>query len=372
MAEAHDVAARWGAVEWRRDAGRSRVGAALGGLPPRDSAMLRQFATTIPTAGTYNLRFDYVLAPETMEELTSNPRPLRRRWKPFRLATFLIAVLVGGVICYWYVDRRRLALPTFCQGERLVISEPISRPNASASRSRTEWKLPSGLALLQDSIDVSFDRKWAVVWGDRVLGKDARKSCWLIDLQTAGIEDLLTTSDGKVAAIVRDLVGATFSPDGKHLLIAARGGETACVLDLSTAETTVVSGLEHSRILWLGNRLLVSSGWRKCSEIFSITGERQEPLKVRGQILASDPAGTTLVLDCPPAVVNLEGKVLRDFGGNSCDSELPLLSRSGNWVGIFCNVNDEWAYSVVSTTTDRVFRLRRPWGETLATYRQRR
>ena len=300
-----------------------------------------------------------------MEELTSDPCPPRRRWKPICLGTLLTAVLVVGAICYWYVDRFRLALPTFRPGERLAIGE-FSRSSGSASPSKTEWKLPSGLALLQDSIDVSFDRKLAVIWGNRVLGEDVRKSCWVVDLRTAGVEDLLTKSNGRVATIVRDPARATFSPDGKRLLISALGGETACIIDLSTGETTVVSGLKHSDILWIGNRLLVSSGWSTHPEVFSITGEREVQPKVRGWILASDPTGTKLVLAYPAAVVNLEGEVLRDFGSHSCDRELPLLSRSGNWAGIFCNLNHEWAYSVVSTTADEALRLRRPWGATLA------
>jgi hypothetical protein len=301
-----------------------------------------------------------------MEELTSDPCPVRRCWKAICFGTLLVAVLVVAAICYWYVDRLRVALPAFRPGESLAIGESTSRPGGSASPSRTEWKLPSGLALLRDSIDVSFDRKSAVIWGDRVLGKDVKKSCWVVDLRTGGIEDLLAKSHGKVATIVRDPARVTFSPDGKRLLISAPGGESACIIDLSTGETTVLSGLERSHILWMGNRLLVSSGWRNHPEVFSITGERQAQPRVRGRIIASDPTGSKLVLDDPPAVVNLEGNVLRSFGGPSCDKEVPLLSRSGNWAGIFCNQNDEWAYSVVSTTTDEVLRLRRPWGATLA------
>ncbi len=64
--------------------------------------------------------------------------------------------------------------------------------------------------------------------------------------------------------------------------------------------------------------------------------------------------------------MNFEGETLREFGGHECDKDVPLLSRSGNWAGMFCKVEDEWAYSVVSTTSDEVFRLKRPWGATFA------
>jgi hypothetical protein len=302
----------------------------------------------------------------TTEEVKSVSGVFRCCWKPIRRGTLLLLVLVVGAVCYWYIDRRRLALPRFRQGEKLVIWEAASTPDVSTSPPKTEWKLLSGLALLSSSIDVSADRKLAIVWGERKFGNETRKSCWLIDLQTAEIEDLSTTSNGKVAAIVRDPARATFSPDGKHLLISAQGGQTACILDHSTGNTIAISGLEHWDILWSGNRLLISSGWREHPEVFNIAGERQEQPKVRGRVIASDPSGTKLLLWYPPAVVNLEGETLREFGGHSCDKEVPLLSRSGNWAGVFCSVEDEWAYSVVSTTSDEVFRLRRPWGATFA------
>jgi hypothetical protein len=189
----------------------------------------------------------------------------------------------------------------------------------------------------------------------------------VIDLQTAEIEDLADRSDGKVAAIVHDPARAAFSLDGKHLLVCARGGETACILELSTGQTSVVTGLVQSDILWIGHRLLVSSGWRQRPEVFSIAGERQEQPKVRGRIIASDPTGTKLLMWFPDvSVVSPEGEVIRKFGAHSCDKEVPLLSRSGNWTGVFCEEKDGWAYSVVSTTTDQVLRLRRPWGATFA------
>jgi len=65
-------------------------------------------------------------------------------------------------------------------------------------------------------------------------------------------------------------------------------------------------------------------------------------------------------------VVSSEATVLREFGHCACDKEKPLLSRSGNWAGVFCQGDDGWAYSVVSTTTNKVYRLKRPWGATFA------
>jgi hypothetical protein len=65
-------------------------------------------------------------------------------------------------------------------------------------------------------------------------------------------------------------------------------------------------------------------------------------------------------------VVSPEGTVLRRLA-HACDRDEPRLSRSGNWAGVFCKGDDDsWAYSVVSTTTDKVYRLKRPWGTTFA------
>jgi hypothetical protein len=205
----------------------------------------------------------------------------------------------------------------------------------------------------------------AVVWGERVLGKAARKSCWLIGLHTAEIEDLLTRSDEKTAAIVRDSERVTFSPDGTHLLISMKERRNACIVDLSTRKSVVISRPEPFSVLWIGNRLLLSS-WEH-AEICDVAGKLQEPLKLRGDVVASDPTGTKLLLRLlGVTVVNSGGEVLRRVGDGACDREAPLLSRSGNWAGIYCHGRDGWAYSVVSTTTDKVFRLKRPWGATLA------
>ena len=187
----------------------------------------------------------------------------------------------------------------------------------------------------------------------------------MIDLQTRKVEDLLNKSDGRIAEIVRDPRRVAFSPEGTRLLISARDEKTACVLDLSTGETVVIDRLGGSSIFWIGNRLLFS-GHGNHSRICDVAGGRQEQAKVCGRIIASDPTGTKLLLDYPATVVNLDGQVLREFGGSACDKEVPLLSRSGNWAGVFCDGEDGWAYSVVSTTTDMVYRLRRPWGATFA------
>jgi hypothetical protein len=256
--------------------------------------------------------------------------------------------------------------PKFNQGEMLPIRAAALKPNVPAYRPKTGWKLLSGLSLLRSSIDVSSDRTLAVVWGERAFGAEARKSCWLIDLQTAEIKDLLSESNDSVAAIVRDPKRVTFSPDGRHLLVSAQDGETACILDLSTGKTVIINDLEHSDVLWVGDRLLFSHG-PVATKIYDLTGRLQAQPKVDGCILASDPTGTKLLVDYPDlAVVDPEGKVLRKLSDNACDKEVPLLSRSGNWAGIFCNEKDEWAYSVVSTTTDEILRLRRPWGATFA------
>ncbi len=230
---------------------------------------------------------------------------------------------------------------------------------------KTTWKLPSGLVLSQHSVDVSFDRRRAVVWGQRVHGKESRESCWLLNLETAEIEDLLSTCEEKSARILRDAIDARFSPDAKHLLITANGESGACVLDLRTRKSVLVSVGENGAIMWFGNRLLIGSV-RGC-EIRDLAGNLQEK-KALHRVIACDPTGRKLLVRSfsDPMVVSPEATVLREFGGSACDKEEPQLSRSGNWAGVFCEGEDGWAYSVVSTTTDKVYRLRRPWGATFA------
>lgn len=97
------------------------------------------------------------------------------------------------------------------QGE----ADAAPRPDQLMSPPRIEWKLPSGLRLSRESVDISFDRQLGVVWGERVLGKASQKSCWLIDLQTGKIEDLLIKSDEKAARIFRDIENARFAPQRK-------------------------------------------------------------------------------------------------------------------------------------------------------------
>ena len=203
-----------------------------------------------------------------------------------------------------------------------------------------------------------------VVWGERVLGKVSQRSCWLIDLQTGEIEDLLNKSDEKAAGIIRDAKNVRFSPNGKHLLIAANDYRSACILDLSTRKSIVVRRPEYCTILWIGDHLLFAGSDN--SEIRDVTGNLLEK-KLLGHVIASDPTGRKLLVGrLDPAVISPEATVLRELGGSACDKESPLLSRSGNWAGAFCEGKDGWAYSVVSTTTDKVYRLRRPWGATLA------
>ncbi len=212
----------------------------------------------------------------TTEEEKSVPGVFTHCWKPIR------AERSWSWSSEWSatgISTDAVLLPRFRQGEKLVIWAAASGLNVPVSPPKNEWKLFSGLALLSSSVDVSSDRKLAIVWGERTFGNETRKSCWLIDLQTAEIEDLSTTSNGKVAAIVRDPARATFSPDGKHLLISAQGGQTAFILDHSTGNTIAISGLERSDILWSGNRLLILAGWREHPEVFSIAGERQEQPK---------------------------------------------------------------------------------------------
>jgi hypothetical protein len=230
---------------------------------------------------------------------------------------------------------------------------------------KSSWKLPSGLVLSQRSVDVSFDRKRAVVWGQRVLDKASTESCWLVNLETAEIEDLLPKSEEMSARILRAADDARFSPDGRHLLITAHGEKSACVLDLGTRKSVVLSVGETGRVLWLGKRLLVASE-NNC-EVRDVAGKLQEKKALKG-IIACEPTGRMLLVQSFPdtMVVSLEATVLREFGGSPCDKERPLFSRSGNWAGVFCEGKDGWAYSVVSTTTDKVYRLRRPWGATFA------
>src|SRR5262249_23724222 len=116
---------------------------------------------------------------------------------------------------------------------------------------------------------------------------------------------------------------------------------------------------------WIGNRLLIDD-WRVC-EIRDVAGNLKEKKALSG-VIASDPTGKKLLVHSfsDPMVVSPEATVLREFGGSACDKETPRLSRSGNWAGVFCEGKDGWAYSVVSTTTDKVYRLRRPWGATFA------
>lgn len=152
-------------------------------------------------------------------------------------------------------------------------------------------------------------------------------------------------------------------PNGKHLLITANDYESACILDLSTRKSVVVG--RTGTILWIGNRLLFES-WPSPSEIRDVAGRLLEK-KLLSDVIASDPTGTKLLVgSLNPVVISPEATVLRELGGSACDKERPLLSRSGNWAGVFCEGKDGWAYSVVSTTTDKVYRLRRPWGATLA------
>jgi len=230
---------------------------------------------------------------------------------------------------------------------------------------KSEWKLPSGLMLSRRSVDISFDRRQAAVCGQRVLGKASAESCWLVNLETAEIEDLLSKCEEKAARILRDPKDARFSPNGKHLLITANGEKSACVLDLGTRKSVVVSVGENGTIMWFGNRLLIG-GLTGC-EIRDVAGNLLEKKALSG-VIASDPAGRKLLVQFsdPPMVVSPEATVLREFGGTACDREAPQLSRSGNWAGAFCEGKDGWAYSVVSTTTDKVYRLRRPWGATFA------
>jgi hypothetical protein len=229
---------------------------------------------------------------------------------------------------------------------------------------KTEWKLLSGLTLSRRSVDISFDRRQAVVWGQRVLGKASTESCWLVNLETAEVEDLLSKCEEKAAGILRDPKDARFSPDGKHLLITAIGEKGACVLDLGTRKSVAVSVGENGTIMWFGNRLLIG-GSNGC-EIRDVAGKLQVKKALSG-VIASDPTGRKLLVQSSdPMVVSPEATVLREFGGNACDKERPQLSRSGNWAGVFCEGKDGWAYSVVSTTTEKVYRLRRPWGATFA------
>ena len=224
---------------------------------------------------------------------------------------------------------------------------------------RTEWKLLSGLTLLQGSLDISFDRKLGVVWGERTLDMVHKKSYWLIDLQTGEVEDLLIKFEEKAADIVRGSEDVRFSPDGKHLLISAHYCKSARIFDLSTRKCVVVGGGEYRTILWVGNRLLFES--LHSSEIRDVAGKVLEK-KLLDNVIASDPTGKKLLVGWPrPMVISPEATILREFGDSACDKETPLLSRSGNWAGVFCKGEDGWAYSVVSTTTDKVYRLRRPW-----------
>ncbi len=217
---------------------------------------------------------------------------------------------------------------------------------------------------MQGSLDISFDRKLGVVWGERTLDTVHKKSYWLIDLQTGEVEDLLIKFEEKAADIVRGSEDVRFSPDGKHLLISAHYCKSARIFDLSTRKCVVVGGGEYRTILWVGNRLLFES--LHSSEIRDVAGKVLEK-KLLDNVIASDPTGKKLLVGWPrPMVISPEATILREFGDSACDKETPLLSRSGNWAGVFCKGEDGWAYSVVSTTTDKVYRLRRPWGATLA------
>lgn len=166
-------------------------------------------------------------------------------------------------------------------------ADPTSAP-------KTEWTLLSGLMLSQRSVDISFDRRLAAVWGERMLGNKSTKSCWLINLQSAEFEDLLSKREEKAARIVGDPKDARFSPDGKYLLITANNEKDACVLDLGTRKSVLLSvGERGGGIMWIGNRLLID-GWNSC-EIRDVAGKLQEKKALNG-VIASDPTGKKLLV----------------------------------------------------------------------------
>jgi hypothetical protein len=243
-------------------------------------------------------------------------------------------------------------------------------PDPAPSPVKTEWRLPSSLSLRSQSLDVSSDRKSAVVWGKSTADAEARNSCWLIDLQTGKTEDLSAQVGDEAATSIRNPKGASFSPDGKQLLVSAADGKNICILDLSTRKAILITRPDRFQALWFGERLLLSVAG-KPAEVCDATGRRVEELKLQAQILAGDPTGSKLLVitkDAVMAVASPEGKVLRELAsqGDCCPRDKPLLSRFGNWAGVYCMNKNEWSYCLVSTTTDEVFRLRRPWGATLA------
>ena len=108
---------------------------------------------------------------------------------------------------------------------------------------KTEWKLLSGLTPRNARSMFRSTEDGLSSGAKGYLAKHRQKSCWLIDLETAKIEDLLSRCEQKgTRSIVGNAKDARFSPDGKHLRIQARMEQkSACVFDFGTGRSVVVS-----------------------------------------------------------------------------------------------------------------------------------
>ncbi|MCY2931642.1 MAG: hypothetical protein NTV86_19550 [Planctomycetota bacterium] len=239
---------------------------------------------------------------------------------------------------------------------------------ASGPAGRTEWKLPDDLEAR--GVDVSADRRWAVVWGELGEGQPEGKArtavCYLVDLQAGQRTDVLgqvlRREDPRIAP-----EEASFSPDGTHLAVLVQvgreayfrnkdqGGHRALVglVDLKTLGVVRIISDDRKCFLWVGNAPVLSTAWEssESSERYNLLGYFEPEDLLEMVVLASDRTGTKLLAwthrpraqtvpadDKYESVFGLadgQGKILRELPRPACPAVSCRLSPRGRFCTIF-------------------------------------
>ncbi len=270
---------------------------------------------------------------------------------------------------------------------RIFVSAAMCLQEQPPSLPPSEWQLAIDLVPNEASIDVSRDRNFAIV---RLKGHSEAKVTHrsrLIELKTGRTFGPVDFPDKDFSNLL-DIAGPVgFSADGTHAAFVSKDDRCA-ILNLETKRAKFVRLPQYAKVIWSGNQLLISTHEGKVVETMDTAGRPTERLPLCGYVLASDSTGKKLLAyvrsgnptkdegdfdgwNKDLVVVTPDGEIVVVVAAEhtQCDKDEPVLSREGNYAGVYCwteKMSEDWAYSLASTVTGEILRLDRMVGFNVA------
>lgn len=229
------------------------------------------------------------------------------------------------------------------------------------------WKLPSSAQLGRLNLTISPHQRWICFFRKTLEGEKAGpvlgvEKYVMLDTKTGAetrVKDFF--KEGRISGLVSSTGELQFSPSGKYVVVHA--GEpivrslfgkfcSLFVVNLKSEEVTKLASNTLVLGRWIGESVIIGSRDMKTFKplkIADFANDKTRELRACGLILACDPMGRFMIilgdpksLGAPAPIkespanhllaVNLQSKIIRDFGLVEAIPEEILISRDGKYL----------------------------------------